>query len=796
MIRFLLFFALLALQTGRLCPPLFAAQTGTPRPALEVRVGFDNASRIGCYKNGLWTPVTLESSEPLGQFTIRCSDGDGVPITYHYDTGTKTDKDCPSAVRKTTVLAKLGRAGEPLIVTVNGHPHKIAVPPPVNAERPIYLVIGSEDIGLQGAIAELALREDRRPMLVKVKSLADLPDKWFGYEAVEMIVLTTTEPSLFTGGIPADSGNSPHRPLLTKDSPQIKALNDWLKLGGKMLLCAGSHAGLFLEPEDGLLRPFLPGQFTGMTELRSGTPLETFVGSKRQIYMNGTKEAPFMKMPRFVRKTDEPAGMTLVQDGDLPLVLRCAHGFGTLIYFGGDLAHSRETAAVSPLANWRDRVALVRSIMQWNTEGNGRRNGSQIAGHAGGTGGMLQLGYNDITGQIRSALDHFEGVRVVPFSVILVILTAYWLIVGLFDWFFVHKVLKRPVLTWLTFPCWIVLFCVLTCFLAARGRPAEDKENCVRICDNDSVTNLMRVCRWETLYSTKDKVIERRHTNDTVAGETRDGYFSWNGLPGSGLGGMAPKTISPSVWTTGYEQVSYTDLRRLPMQVRSTKSVFSMWFDRDYQALPVVFESDLADEEGVPVGTVTAPRASGFGAVIGTEPVKPGKYENTVLIYGRWMLELGRLQAGETVQITRTTPRREVQDLLIPPAGGSGLSGAAGISRALAAYNPQSGDLNYILRVMTLHRHLGGYEATGLHHAYMPWLDMSDLLSADRCLLLTTDAESSVFSLVRQPLPIKLTELSPRLNRTRNEYKPDALDDNLDPAKIKGESNVHPSGYK
>jgi len=258
----------------------------------SVRIGIENT-----YKNGLWTPITVEfywhaENVPL---TIQCSDSDGTPITYHYTVSGE----------KVTVLAKLGRKDESIQVAIYGVRYfpSLTPPPPVNAERPIYLIIGNEDIGLQGAVAELMLREDRRPLLVKLNSLADLPDKWFGYEAIEMVVLTTTEPQLFEG--------------LTAESPQIKALDDWVKLGGKMLLCAGKDAGQFLGSkaeggEDGFLRLFLPGQFDGMTELRSGTPLERFVNSQRQIFMNGTDEAPFMRMPRLT----EPRGITFVRDGD------------------------------------------------------------------------------------------------------------------------------------------------------------------------------------------------------------------------------------------------------------------------------------------------------------------------------------------------------------------------------------------------------------------------------------------------------------------------------------------------
>ena len=716
-----------------LCCCLADKGYGTDLPITIVRVGIENT-----YKNGLWTPITVEYPQPIETLAIRSSDSDGTPITYRYEIdGRRQTAD--GSRESTTVLAKLGRKDEPIHVSVNGGEFKsFPVPPPVNAERPIYHIFGNDDIGLQGAVAELMLREDRRPLLVKVNSFADLPTEWFGYEAVEMVVLTTTEPALFEG----TDGQA-----LSANSPQIQALNDWLKLGGKMLLCAGKDSEQFLENEDGFLHLFLPGKYDGMTELRISTPLERFVNSQRQIFMNGTEEAPFMKMPRIL----EPRGITFVRDGDLPLVLRCAHGLGTIIYFGGDLSGR-------PLGNWRDRTTLVRNIMQWNrTQERGTL--------APRSGAMLQLGYNDISGQIRSALDQYGSGKgfyssrnVIPFSIILIILAAYWLVIGLFDWFFVHKVLKKPILTWITFPLWIVLFSFLMFYLTITGLPYVT-HNYFTLIDVDQETGVHLQNTWHSRYAPHD---ERYDSIGSDSSADAIVHCSWYGLPGSGLGGMAPRTITPSIWQVGSEQASYSELMNVPVQTRSSKS----FFGQAYVKNPVgnmQIHSQLSDEEGVPVGTIEIPDDFwSFG-----EDARP--IQNSILVYGRWALELGDIVPGQTITVTKTTPRRDLQDLLIPPQTLDNEN-----LRRLATYNPQSADLEYIVRVMTLHRALGGYETTGLHHAYQPSLDMSDMLTTDRALLLGTVPTRTLSwvnttKIFRTSLPITLTESSPRLGRERSE---------------------------
>jgi hypothetical protein len=455
---------------------------------------------------------------------------------------------------------------------------------------------------------------------------------------------------------------------------------------------------------------------------------------------------------------------------------------GTIIYFGGDLSER-------PLNNWRDRVALVRNIMQWNTE---RR--AAVDPRAGA---MLQLGYNDIAGQIRSALDQFEGVRVVPFSVILIILTAYWLVIGLFDWFLVHKVLKRPILTWVTFPLWIVLFSVLTYTLAASGRPNITLNNNFTLFDVDSEIGVYRFSEWRNVYCPIDKHYWEMYMDESYFRDGQiysseppreaykvNGYFSWFGLPGSGLGGMAPKTVSPPVWKIGSRQESYSGIFDVPIQTRSTKSFFGQKSLSPAEKIGVI-TAQLSDVEGIPIGTIEVPEDFPFSL------------ENSILVYGRWALELGEIQPGQTINMTKTTPRRELRDLLIPPKTRDNEN-----LRGMATYNPQATDLEYIVRVMSLYRVLGGYESTGLRHAYMPSLDMSELLTTDRVLLLGVrgwkygpgeqeGVKVRSTEIFRQSFPITLTELSPRLNLERYAPGSDALEEKRGTAGF-----VDPSGGK
>ncbi|MDR1053805.1 MAG: hypothetical protein LBL39_06480, partial [Planctomycetaceae bacterium] len=540
----------------------------------------------GCYKNGLWTSVVVDFVVPdIGvvvegkviSISIDSVDSDGTPITYRKEIPNILTKNITGDsifIKTTTATAyfKTGRHNanisvnleldKKVMATVTLAPkdkpsQSLPLPraqqkitpkhspdnqtkqhtfrQPIPNERQIILLIGNEDIGLQSAIAELALREERRPLVVKVNSVVDLPDEWFGYEAVDMIVLTTTEPEQFK--------------TLHANSPQILAIDKWIKLGGRMIFCAGRDSESLLANKNetglsvGVLSRFLPGKFEKMTDIRKGDLLEMFVSSKRKIQIESA--ADFLIMPSI----SNPKGLIRLRDGDMPIISQHLHGFGTITYFGGDLSGK-------PLGSWRDRTALVRKILRWNSD---TRNIPQQ------DMSLIRPAYNDVAGQIRSTADRFEEIKIIPFSLILIIIAVYWLAVGFGDWFIVRKLLKRPMLTWITFPFWILLFCTISYFIVLGGRPNRVILRELVVMDVDPEQDLIRCSVWGNLYSPfdasyslnlsdKNISLDNKLANkldsklaDKLGNKSDDEvlFFSWYGLPGDGLGGMNPKTFNP-----------------------------------------------------------------------------------------------------------------------------------------------------------------------------------------------------------------------------------------------------------
>ncbi|MDR2346185.1 MAG: hypothetical protein LBE18_08980 [Planctomycetaceae bacterium] len=733
----------------------------------SIKVGIE-----GNYKSGLWTAVLIKWSIPnqisddkkITSISIDSIDSDGTPITYRKEIS--TDKSNNNLLNRSAVIYfKPGRYNAKITVNLESGGKIVAtntiVPKektvqqknvseysydnsfdnfifrfPIHSERQIILIIGNEDIGLQGAIAELALREERRPLIVKINSVAELPDQWYGYEAIDMIVLTTTEPDQLKN--------------LNVQSPQICAIDKWIKSGGRMLFCAGRNTELLIKKSDNAelydspLTPFLPGKFEKMTDLRKGDLLESFILSKRKIQIETAND--FILIPSI----SNHKGLIRLKDGDLPIISQYMQGFGTIIYFAGDLSGK-------PLANWRDRTTLVRKILQWDLN---KQNVKQQDMP------LIRPAYNDISGQIRSAADRFDEIKILPFSLILIILVMYWSFVSVGDWFIIRKLLKRPILTWITFPLWILLFGGISYLLLINGHSNRTILREFIVIDLNPEQNVFRSSIWANLYSPSDSHyslrlsdynnvsdknvsgknlsghnvsgknvsgtnllstnVSGKNVSSTDANQVEDqvidretAFLSWFGLTGDGIGGMNPKTYNPTTWRNGSIQEQAAEIKNVPIQIRSTKSFYGERFgtDKDNKININSIKSKLVADESLPIGEILFD---------GTPAMK-----DVILIYGRWLIPLGVTPTSGQIKIDKKSQRQDIGDIILSKTALDSDS-----IRYIATYNTQSPDFAYIVKVLSVHERLGGYETIGLFNTFQRSLDMSNFLATNQAILI------------------------------------------------------------
>lgn len=695
----------------------------------------------GIYKTGYWTPITvhfgnsdgdsrvvsLEQNKKSGVslvdfgkeadfekekhpdhvLVVETLDSDGA-LTRFSQSFAKEDQSVTLLFRPglKNGTVKLGVDGfRPHVLTPQGRPELMIpsekqafssgtrFPLPVDSDRPIYLVLATEQLGLQDALSLMGNRESSRPLIMPIHSFADLPKDAVAYESIDTVVLST-EPKIYEG--------------ITAGSPQILALKRWLQHGGNVLFAAGKDSEPLVSGEDAPLAAFLPGTFEQMTTLRLSAPYEIYAAQlhatgSSAMTMTGSEEFPFLEVPFF----RDVHGKVEVQEGDLPLVVRRADGLGLLTYFAGDLG-------VAPFSKWKDRDMLVARLLGAKDKASSQHQRTPQA--------LMQLGYSDFAGQLRSALDQFSQVRAIPFSVIVGLSVFYVFFIGIGDWFVVHKLLKRPSLTWLTFPCWMIFFFVIVAVMTRTFQPNRILMNQAEVIDIDTKSGIMRGTSWMTLYSPDSARYDLKFypgigkTSETM--ESVSSRLAWFGLSGSAIGGMNPKTVTFTQWGEPYYLGNPPDvIREFPMQVTSTRSLVANW-ESVMTSSPV---GELVEQEDIPVGHI-----------INTLDCD---LEQCFLVYGRWMIELPPISAGALVEVSTTCKRRELRTVV---AGGRTILADDRIGSQMFAgkYNTESRDIPYILRGMMFHRAAGGQMELGLQNGYQQTIDTSRLLLTDSAIFI------------------------------------------------------------
>ena len=203
-----------------------------------------------------------------------------------------------------------------------------------------------------------------------------------------------------------------------------------------------------------------------MISLHQTGALESYCGSRAGVIQAGPRKAE-MRIPRLAGV----AGTVEAREAEVPLVIRTARGFGQVIFLAGDLDKP-------PLSGWKDRPLLVARLLDMPTAAAAEESKENTA--------VMHYGYSDLSGQMRSALDRFTGVRLVPFWFVAGLIVVYILLIGPGDYFFLRKVVGRMEWTWLTFPTIVVVVSVAAYVLAYQLKGDQLRVNQVDLVDVDA----------------------------------------------------------------------------------------------------------------------------------------------------------------------------------------------------------------------------------------------------------------------------------------------------------------------
>ena len=154
-------------------------------------------------------------------------------------------------------------------------------------------------------------------------------------------------------------------------------------------------------------------------------------------------------------------GQIVVSSGDTPLIVTVARGRGnvTVLLFSPE----RE-----PFRSWKNLptfwARLSEVPAQWYTSGDFNRQG-----------GWSSDG-------IFGAMIDTRQVHKLPVGWLLVLLIVYLVVIGPADQMWLKRI-GRPMLTWITFPCYVVFFSLLIYFIGYKLRAGESEWNEIHLVD-------------------------------------------------------------------------------------------------------------------------------------------------------------------------------------------------------------------------------------------------------------------------------------------------------------------------
>lgn len=700
--------------------------------SIGVAVGID-----GVYKSGFPTQVVLSWDAPedgaaVETLELETVDSDGTPFVVSRPATAEEIASrraellgiFPKANGKLTVRLRAanGRVAEKTFVptaknadkknktaaerdaeNAENSPRTAVFLPPAPSSKPIYLVVGAidEKLGVSEAFGELRWRDERRPNVVQVAKFSDLPTDFRALESVERLIFSTTDPEYFANVDATD--------------PRIKAIERWVERGGDVVLTAGPKSIPLLK-DGGALSAFAPGAAVADKphEFRVVNSLVVELKNVKNLALTGARAFPFLNVP--VVSELKPNVVVEMREAETPLLTARPVGLGTVVFFAADLS-------TPPFSNWSGRGKLWLKIFGFDAESATAKASSSA---------FVKRGFNDVSGQLRGALDVFDGVRVVPFSLVLTAIFLFLLLIGPADWFLAKKIVKRPLITWATFPIFVVAACVLVVCVSNATRPSAERLNRAEILDVDVESGIVRDAFWLGFYSPAERRYDLKIGPKTFATDalTLDesetvSTLSPLTLDGSGIGGAEEKAVATRLWDAPYsasESGAAAELAAVPTATRSSKSFAGRWSSR-LSGLPKAPE--LVDDGLTLRGSVVNP----FDVPI----------YSAFVVYPGGAYSLGTLAPGET-PIDRTSTRQEAKRVLNEHQ--SSIPTDELDRWDATSYRLDSTRIPYILRAMSFYRFAGDEEAFGLAKRLQADVDLSDLLRCGRAVVFGTIVDS------------------------------------------------------
>jgi hypothetical protein len=454
----------------------------------------------------------------------------------------------------------------------------------------------------------------------------DLPDRWFGYEAADIVFLAT--------------GNEKFvRDLVEGEAARRDALAEWVGRGGKLVLSVGRNHQLVqqLLTQTRLIDVNLKG-----SRLRD---------SLRQIHAWVGGDAPPTKVE--IADLDVgPDASVLIREipegtdrAERPLVVQGSHGLGRVVLIGFDLEGEKFADWPGSKQFWKKLDEMLAPKVQGAVAQNpqfGQPNPNIVDGD------VFRRGTSELQVDLRRQLETFGEVPVISFGWVALFILFYILLVGPFDYFILKKWFKRLELTWITFPAIVLVVSVLA-YLAAYHVKGDDlrinKVDLVEVDLHPRDPYLPQVygTTWFSLFSPRIKnyTIGLEPSPDWTTPPTgRNGVLTGTTLCLLAAPEQASRIGSQGLFPQPYDYASdATGLERLPIPVWASRAFEAHWRAPAKKGSPPI--SATVTSSRVDEKSVQGPITNNLDVAL----------EGVVLFHEGKMYSVGTLTPGDTRRV-------------------------------------------------------------------------------------------------------------------------------------------------
>ncbi len=476
---------------------LFAAPLGAKDKVkvTGVTVGFPTGrDESGVAKFGAWAPVYVQL-EVLGDVTEPAALVFESPDADETTTSRVVPIDLAGLAPGTKLVAhergalgyvRPGGASSEVTVTVRTAKGGALSEPFRARTRPreplvyVVLALGGAPAGFElpkppTAPVEAGALRAGRVELAHIASVAQLPDAWYGYEGADLVVLNTgtAAPDFLKRLFGSDA---------ITDARKRDALLEWVRRGGRIVISVGSDAGSVAQLP--LLKPLLPYAVKADAPSRQADVLGLVwtVGSASQSNTaSGALGGGGAKFPvaNLVPQPGKAARVLVPPPGRpgeerQPVVAQSAFGLGRVTVIGFDLDGA-------PFADFSARKEFWDFVLR-EAGANRAASGATASPRPPGT---LTEDEDEIAVALRTHNDTFDGVPVVSFGWVALLIVLYILLIGPIEYYFLKRVLGRLELTWVTFPIIVLTVSALAYFSAYAVKGRDLKVNKIDVVDVD-----------------------------------------------------------------------------------------------------------------------------------------------------------------------------------------------------------------------------------------------------------------------------------------------------------------------